>query len=78
MAGRSEEKLHKLRNELEKIDATCKSVPILTADINDPKSLDKLVKQSDVIISTAGPFWSIGYPVVRPCSMSQCFQGVCA
>lgn len=65
IAGRSEEKLLKLKEQLVKIDETCKDVPVLTADLGDPKSLDRLVKQSDVLISTAGPFWSIGYPLVR-------------
>lgn len=64
IAGRSEEKLLKLKEQLVKIDETCKDVPVLTADLGDPKSLDRLVKQSDVLISTAGPFWSIGYPLV--------------
>lgn len=65
IAGRSEEKLMKLKEELVKIDECCKDIPVLTADLGDPKSLDRLVKQSDVLISTAGPFWSIGYPLVR-------------
>lgn len=65
IAGRSEAKLLKLKEQLVKIDESCKDVPVLTADLGDPKSLDRLVKQSDVLISTAGPFWSIGYPVVR-------------
>jgi short subunit dehydrogenase-like uncharacterized protein len=65
MASRSEEKLHKLRTDLaEAYCPTIQNVPILTADVNDPKSLDRLVKQCDVIISTAGPFWNIGIPVV--------------
>jgi short subunit dehydrogenase-like uncharacterized protein len=65
MASRSEEKLHKLRKDLADTHCpTIQNVPILTAEVNDPKSLDRLVKQCDVIISTAGPFWSIGFPVV--------------
>ena len=65
MASRSEEKLHKLRSDLAETHcSTIQNVPILTAEVNDPKSLDRLVKQCDVIISTAGPFWSIGIPVV--------------
>jgi hypothetical protein len=62
--GRSKEKLEDLRKQLAEINPKCADVPILTADLNDPKSLDKLVKQGDVLISTAGPFWTIGTPVV--------------
>ena len=64
MAGRSEEKLEKLRSELAEIDPAVMDVPILTADMNDNKSLDKLIKQSDVLVNVAGPFWKLGYPLV--------------
>jgi short subunit dehydrogenase-like uncharacterized protein len=56
MAGRSEDKLEKLRLELAEIDPACMTVPILTADLGDSRSLDRLVKQSDVLVSEAGPF----------------------
>ena len=62
MAGRSKEKLEELRSQL---DPKCAQTPILTAELNDAKALDKLVKQADVIISTAGPFWNIGNEMVR-------------
>lgn len=77
MASRSEEKLHKLRKDL--AETHCKSiadVPILTAEVKDPKSLDRLVKQCDVIISTAGPFWSIGIPVVSIQSILQLLEPI--
>lgn len=65
MAGRSADKLEKLRADLAEIDPAVMDVPILTADLNDNKSLDKMVKQSDVLVSVAGPFWKLGYPLVR-------------
>lgn len=65
MAGRSKEKLERLRGELAAINPACAAVPILTAELTDSKSLDKLVKQSDVIVSVAGPFWKLGVPLVR-------------
>ena len=64
MAGRSTEKLEKLRSDLAEVDPAMMDVPILTADLNDNKSMDKLVKQSDVLISVAGPFWKLGMPLV--------------
>jgi len=64
MAGRSRDKLEELRAQLEKVDARCANTPILTAELHDQKALDKLVRQADVIISTAGPFWNIGTPMV--------------
>ena len=36
------------------------SIDILTADLNDPSSLDKMTGQTTVLISTAGPFAKIG------------------
>lgn len=65
MAGRSKEKLERLRGELAAINPACGAVPILTAELTDSKSLDKLMKQSDVIVSVAGPFWKLGLPLVR-------------
>lgn len=65
MAGRSTQKLTKLRERLAKMHPAILEVPILTADLSDPKSLDKLVKQSDVLVSMAGPFYKVGYPLVR-------------
>lgn len=72
MAGRSEQKLTKLRERLAKVHPAILEVPILTADLSDPKSLDKLVKQSDVLVSMAGPFYKVGYPLVRICVVRQC------
>lgn len=40
-------------------------VPILTASLDDPSSLDSISEQTKVIISTAGPFAQIGTPVVE-------------
>jgi short subunit dehydrogenase-like uncharacterized protein len=66
MAGRSQEKLERLRSQLSDINPACAAVPIITAELTDSKSLDKLAKQSDVIISVAGPFWKLGLPLVCP------------
>ena len=65
MAGRSEDKLEKLRLELADTDPGCMAVPIIVADLSDPKSLDKMTKQADVILSVAGPFHQLGMPLVR-------------
>ena len=39
-------------------------IPILTADLSDQASLDKVAGQAAVVLSTAGPFARIGEPVV--------------
>lgn len=79
MAGRSQEKLERLRSQLADINPACAGVPIITADLTDSKSLDKLVKQSDVIISVAGPFWKLGLPLVcLSCFPTTVQSGACS
>eukprot|EP00803_Ostreobium_quekettii_P002918 evm.model.scf_2725.1 EVM.evm.TU.scf_2725.1 scf_2725:11911-17424(-) len=64
MAGRNEGKLRAVRNDLEKIDARCKDVPLILADAEDQASIDEMVAQTEVIIATAGPFALCGECIV--------------
>lgn len=65
MAGRSQKKMEQVRLDLSKeYNVDLKDIPILTADLSDQASLDKVAGQAAVVLSTAGPFARIGEPVM--------------
>lgn len=67
IAGRDEDKLKKLQSEISGSDSTQK-VDIIIANSNDDASLDKMTKQTQVIISTVGPYLKYGEPLIKSCS----------
>ncbi|KAF7726911.1 hypothetical protein EC973_008206 [Apophysomyces ossiformis] len=67
IAGRSLNKLEKVKESLVNIDESARNVDILIADSNDTQSLDAVVGNTDVIISTVGPFIKYGTPLVESC-----------
>ena len=62
IAGRDENKLNKLQAKLES------KVDIIIANSNDAASLDKMTKQTQVIISTVGPYLKYGEPLIKSCA----------
>ena len=62
IAGRDEDKLNKLQAKLES------KVDIIIANSNDAASLDKMTKQTQVIISTVGPYLKYGEPLIKSCA----------
>ena len=62
IAGRNQEKLEKLRASLALPD-----LPILLGDSQDQASLEAIVAQTRVIISTVGPYALYGTPLVAAC-----------
>ncbi|MGP9688583.1 saccharopine dehydrogenase family protein [Psychrobacter sp. AOP22-C1-C5] len=62
IAGRDEEKLNKLQSELDS------KVDIIIADSKDVASLDKMTEQTQVIISTVGPYLKYGEPLIKSCA----------
>ena len=67
LAGRSREKLEKVRSELA---GTAGDWPIILADSNDEKSLAAMVKSARVVVTTVGPYSKYGLPLVRACAES--------
>jgi len=61
IGGRSKDKLEKLKAE---IGITS---DIIVADLRDAGSLDNLCKQTKVILTTAGPYSTLGEPIVEAC-----------
>ena len=61
IAGRDEEKLNELQSKL------ASKVDIIIANSDDAASLDKMTKQTQVIISTVGPYLKYGEPLIQSC-----------
>ncbi len=64
MAGRSLEKLEQVREQL---GAAAAEVPLLMADSKDRASLDALVSQTRVLLTTVGPYALYGSELVAAC-----------
>ncbi|ERL55669.1 saccharopine dehydrogenase family protein [Psychrobacter aquaticus] len=62
IAGRDEEKLQQLQSTL------TSNVDIIVANSNDAASLDQMTKQTQVIISTVGPYLKYGEPLIKSCA----------
>ena len=61
IAGRDEKKLNELQSKL------ASKVNIIIANSDDATSLDELTEQTQVIISTVGPYLKYGEPLIKSC-----------
>ncbi|MGM8887483.1 saccharopine dehydrogenase family protein, partial [Psychrobacter sp. 1U2] len=71
IAGRDQEKLEKLQSELSSAQQngdTKAKIDIIVANSNDDASLDKMTEQTQVIISTVGPYLKYGEPLIKSCT----------
>ncbi len=64
IAGRNEEKLQSLRNEI----ASLQSVPMIIANSNDYQSVKAMVERTKLVVSCTGPFLLYGSSVVKACA----------
>jgi short subunit dehydrogenase-like uncharacterized protein len=64
MAGRSEDKLVQVRDEM----SIPGDVPLIVADAGSPDSVDAMVRRARVIITTVGPYQLYGSDLVRACA----------
>lgn len=62
IAGRDEEKLNELQSKL------ASKVDIIIANSDDAASLDTMTEQTQVIISTVGPYLKYGEPLIKSCA----------
>jgi len=67
MAGRDKKKIERLRLELKYIDKDSVNIPILIGDSNNIDSLNTIVKQTNVICTTVGPYLNYGKLLVKAC-----------
>jgi short subunit dehydrogenase-like uncharacterized protein len=65
LAGRSEQKLQRLRSSL---GPKAARLPIVIADAADADALESLCGQTRVVLSTVGPYALYGEPLVKACA----------
>jgi short subunit dehydrogenase-like uncharacterized protein len=65
LAGRSEEKLAKVRSE---IGGAASDWPLIVADKADPESIRKLAEGTRVVVTTVGPYAQGGLALVEACA----------
>ncbi|NNC53094.1 MAG: saccharopine dehydrogenase [Erythrobacter sp.] len=63
MAGRSEDKLTAVRDEIGAPSTT----PMIVADASDPASLEAMCKRTKVVLTTVGPYQLYGDALVEAC-----------
>ncbi len=64
LAGRSQEKLEKVRSEL---PSAARDWALVVADSSDPESLAAMARDARVVATTVGPYSKYGMPVVDAC-----------
>ncbi len=64
LAGRSRAKLEALREELPATAAW----PVIVADSSDDAALHEMAARTAVVLTTVGPYYRYGLPVVRACA----------
>jgi short subunit dehydrogenase-like uncharacterized protein len=64
MAGRSADKLAQVRDEI----GAPAETPLVTADADDPASLDAMVRRARAVITTVGPYQLYGDALVAACA----------
>ncbi|KAJ3158145.1 hypothetical protein HDU86_003097 [Geranomyces michiganensis] len=69
IAGRNREKLEKVSARVARAapNRSGGPVPVIVATIDDAASLDAMVKQTRVVLTTAGPFFQHGFELVEAC-----------
>ena len=65
LAGRSRERLAKVR---ETLGESAQSWPLLVADASAPSTLQAMAEQTQVVITTVGPYLKYGMPLVAACA----------
>ncbi|GAB6031554.1 hypothetical protein CHUAL_009319 [Chamberlinius hualienensis] len=68
IAGRNHTKLLQVLEEVSSITGKdVKSIPIIIADVSDPRSLTEMCRKTKLILNIAGPYLRNGEPVVEAC-----------
>jgi short subunit dehydrogenase-like uncharacterized protein len=65
IAGRSREKLERVRGEL---GAGAETLPLVVADAGDEATLRAMCDQADAVVSTVGPYMFYGSTLVKVCA----------
>ena len=68
LAGRNRARLEAVRAELTDRYPDAANVELVSADVDDPASLDALAAATKVVMTTVGPYLRYGEPVVAACA----------
>ena len=68
IAGRNTRKLTEVQRRLAEINPACAHLSLIEADSADFASLQRMVKQTKVVITTVGPYIQYGEPLVHACA----------
>ncbi len=68
LAGRSLDKLQKVRERLAAFAPGCSGIKLLLADVADPASIQHVAESARVVITTVGPYIHYGEPLVAACA----------
>jgi short subunit dehydrogenase-like uncharacterized protein len=68
LAGRSRDKLERIREELAAIDPAARDLAILVGDAQDLASVDAIVRGARVVCTTVGPYARYGSNLVAACA----------
>jgi short subunit dehydrogenase-like uncharacterized protein len=68
LAGRSHDRLAAVRERLAAIDPAAAELPLLTADVDDPATIEALAASARVVISAVGPYLLRGEALVAACA----------
>ncbi|WP_437593960.1 saccharopine dehydrogenase family protein [Sorangium sp. So ce1000] len=67
IAGRSAGRLAEVKAAMEAIDPACSSLGVIEATSGDAASLERMASQARVVITTVGPYTTLGEPLVEAC-----------
>jgi short subunit dehydrogenase-like uncharacterized protein len=65
LAGRSHDRLLEVR---ESLGESAQSWPLITADASQPSTLNAMAAQTQVVVTTVGPYAEYGLPLVAACA----------
>ena len=68
IAGRSADKLAKVKSELAKIDGALSELPVLVGDSADKNAMAEIAKKTRVVCTTVGPYAKYGGPLAAACA----------
>ncbi len=68
LAGRNLDKLKVVRARLADVNPACRDLDLLTADVGDAASMQRLAEAARVVVTTVGPYIRYGEPVVAACA----------
>src|SRR5687768_14674556 len=68
LAGRSPDKLARVREQIAAIEPACAELELLHADVDDADSLRAVAESAHVVATTVGPYLKYGEPLVAACA----------